>query len=81
MRQRWRKVDGALFAAAIGGRDGAPYHLIVEQLPNGSDWDWTVWRPGDAPEDARHGVARDAAAAMRAAEAAARDWDSSSARC
>jgi hypothetical protein len=75
MRRGWRKVDDALFAAVINGRDRARYHLLVERLPNGSGWDWTVWRPGDPPEAARHGVAPSAAAAMRAAEAAVEEWE------
>ena len=75
MRHRWRKVDEALFAAAISGRDGARYHLTAEQLPGTDDWDWTVWRPGDAPETARYGGTTSADTAMRAAEAAASHWD------
>jgi RNA:NAD 2'-phosphotransferase (TPT1/KptA family) len=81
MRRGWRKVDEALFAAVINGSDRTRYHLIAERLPSGSGWDWTVWRPGDAPEAARHGIAPTAAAAMRAAEAAVRDWDDSNAPC
>jgi hypothetical protein len=72
---QWRQVDAALFAAVVGGRDDARYHLIVERLPSGNDWDWTAWRPGDAPRAARHGVASSAAEAMRAAEAAVRHWE------
>jgi hypothetical protein len=71
-------VDEALYAAVIGGRDGTRYHLIVERLPNADGWDWTVWRPGDAPASARHGVATSAVEAMRAAEAAVRRWDDTS---
>jgi hypothetical protein len=79
MRRRWRKVDDALFAAVIGGRDGAQYHVIAERLPNGDGWDWTAWRPGDAPAAARHGVVTSAVEAMRAAEAAVRHWDDATA--
>jgi len=39
MCPQWRQVDAALFAAVVGGRDGARYHLIVERLPSGNDWD------------------------------------------
>lgn len=77
--RRWRKVDDALYASVFNGPNSARYHLIVERLPNGRGWDWTVWRPGDAPEAARHGVAPSAADAMRAAEIAARQWDDSAA--
>ena len=73
MRRGWRKVDDGLFAAVINGSK-ARCHLVVERLPNGHEWDWTVWRPGEPPEHARHGVAASAPAAMRAAEAAARAW-------
>lgn len=31
----------------------------------GGGWDWTVSRPGDAPEEARHGEAPSAADAMQ----------------
>jgi hypothetical protein len=79
MRPQWRQVDEALFAAVGGGSNNARYHLIVERLPRGSGWDWTVWRPGDAPADALHGVASSAADAMQAAEAAVRDWDAGTA--
>jgi hypothetical protein len=75
MRRIWRKVDKALFAAVIPGRDGVRYHLLAERLPKSSDWDWTVWRPGDAPKFARHGDASSVEAAMRAAEAAVLEWD------
>ena len=79
MRRRWRRADDALFAAVISGRDGTRYHLIAEQLPSDDSWDWTVWRPGDAPTAARHGVAASAVEAMRAAEAAVRRWDDTTA--
>lgn len=68
MRRGWRKIDDGLFAAVINDDDQIRYHLLVESLPNGGAWDWTVWRPGDAPDAARHGIASSAAEAMRAAE-------------
>jgi hypothetical protein len=34
MSLEWSKVDEALFAAAISGRNGARYQLIAEQLPD-----------------------------------------------
>lgn len=75
MRPRWCKEDEAFFAAVTAGRDGTRYHLTAERLPRGDDWDWTVWRPGDAPEAACHGHEPSADAALRAAEAVVRHWD------
>ena len=63
MRPRWCKVDEAFFAAATAGHNGS-YHLTVEQLPDHDGWDWTVWRPGEAPEVARHGQALSVEAAL-----------------
>lgn len=70
MRRGWCKVDDGLFFVAINDDDNDQirYHLLVESLPNDSGWDWTVWRPGDAPDAARHGIASSAAQAMSAAE-------------
>lgn len=70
MRRGWRKIDDGLFAAAINDDAQIRYHLLVESLPNDSGWDWTVWRPGDAPDAAHHGIASSAVEAMRAAERA-----------
>ena len=78
MRPRWCKVDEAFFAAATAGHNGS-YHLTVEQLPDHDGWDWTVWRPGEAPEVARHGQALSVEAALRAAEATVRHWDETAA--
>ena len=78
MRPRWCKVDEAFFAAATAGHNGS-YHLTVEQLPDHDGWDWTVWRPGEAPEVARHGQALSVEAALRAAEATVRHWDDTAA--
>jgi hypothetical protein len=76
MRPRWCKEDEALFAAATDGRNGTRYHLTAERVPaEGGGWDWTIWRPGDAPEAACHGCEPSAEAALRAAEAAVRHWD------
>ena len=78
MRPRWCKVDEAFFAAAAAGHNGS-YHLTVEQLPDHDGWDWTVWRPGEAPEVARHGQAFSVEAALRAAETTVRHWDETAA--
>ena len=72
MSLEWSKVDEALFATAISGRNGARDQLIAEQLPDTDGWDWSVWRLGDAPATARHGDAPSAQAAIKAAEAATR---------
>jgi hypothetical protein len=37
---------------------------------DGDRWDWLVWRPGESPDEARHGVAASVQDAMRAAEGA-----------
>jgi hypothetical protein len=54
MPLEWSKVDEALFATAISGRNGARYQLIAEPLPDTGGWDWSVWRLGDAPATATH---------------------------
>jgi hypothetical protein len=68
-------ANDMLFATLVAPRGHTCYHLIAERLPADDGWDWTVWRPGDAREAARHGSAPDAATAMMAAEGAARHWD------
>jgi hypothetical protein len=78
MRPRWCKVDEAFFAAATAGHYGS-YHLTVEQLPDNDGWDWIVWRPGEAPETARHGHALSAEAALHAAETTVQHWEETTA--
>jgi hypothetical protein len=71
----WNKAGDTLFAAIVSGRNGARYHVLVEPLPQTDGWDWTVWRPGDAPEAARNGDAPSVEAATQAAKSAVREWD------
>jgi hypothetical protein len=70
------EADNTFFATLVGRRDGALYHLIAERLPGDVGWDWTVWRPGDACETARYGLASGVAMAIAAAQRAARNWES-----
>jgi hypothetical protein len=70
MAHKWRHMDGALRATTLFNRLGSRYHLAVEILPD-RDWDWLVWRAGDADRSIRYGVAASAESAMAHAEAAA----------
>ena len=74
----WTRVDGTLFATVVAGHGRARYHMIAERLPADNGWDWTVWRPGDALDTARHGYAPGVVTAMAAAEGAARHWEAGS---
>lgn len=71
----WYKAQNALFATVLIRPGQLRYRLIVEPLPRRDGWDWTVWRPGDAEETARHGRASSVVSAMAAAEDAARHWE------
>ena len=75
LKQPWSKAEDILCATLVARRGGARYHLIAERLPADNGWDWTVWRPGDAPENSRHGYAPGVTTAMAAAEGAARHWE------
>jgi hypothetical protein len=79
LRQPWSKAEDILSATLVARRSGARYHLIAERLPADNGWDWTVWRPGDAPENSRHGYAPGATTAMAAAEGAVRHWETQAA--
>jgi hypothetical protein len=70
----WQKSEDALFASFQSGPESVRFHLIVEQLPRRSSWDWAVWQQGQAGETPRHGRASSVANAMMAAEAAAKEW-------
>jgi hypothetical protein len=48
-------------------------------LPDNDGWDWIVWRPGEAPETARHGHALSAEAALHAAETTVQHWEETTA--
>ena len=73
MGKPWHNSDDTLSATVVSG--GVGYHLIVEPLPRGDRWDWTLWHPGDALEAARHGDASSAEIAMQAAKTAVRHWN------
>ncbi len=65
--QRWLEAGARMFAAETVGRDGATIRMTVESM-TGRRWEWIVWERGKAATT-RHGTARSAQAAMRAAEA------------
>ncbi len=67
--QGWSEAGPRLFAAETAGEDGAIIRMTVESMA-GRRWEWIVWEQGKAAS-ARHGTARSAQAAMRAAEEAA----------
>lgn len=48
--------------------------LIVERLPDGSGWDWTVWEP-DGPKVTQHGARLTPREAAVAAEIIAVLWN------
>jgi hypothetical protein len=64
----WER-SGDAFHADTEAADGSRYHLIVERLPDGGEWDWSVWRQNDGPRAAQHGTADTVQEAMREAEA------------
>ncbi len=70
----WRSDSMSSFATTTWGDGGIVCHMVVEQIPDQDEWDWTVWRKGDADSMARHGTAPSRALAMRDAEAATWSW-------
>ena len=75
LKPGWNKADDTMYADLVARSGQAHYHLVVERLPANNGWDWTVWRPGDAPELSRHVYAPGLVTAMVAAEAVAQYWD------
>ena len=65
----WEK-DGEGFYATIiePPGDTVLFHLKVEKYND--RWDWAIWRPGQDPRTATHGLADTAQEAMPAAELA-----------
>ena len=74
LKPSWNKADDTMYADLVSRRGQEHYHLVVERLPANNGWDWTVWRPGDAPELSQHGYAPGLVTAMAAAEAVAQYW-------
>jgi hypothetical protein len=74
MRADWRRAGDNLLTAIVIGPGGILYHLVIEPLPDGVGWDWTVWRRDEPPEDSQYGEASDRAAAIAAAEDQLRNW-------
>ena len=68
MRADWRRAGDDLLTAIIIGPGGVLYRSVVELLPDGAGWDWTVWRRDAAPENSQYGKASDRAAAIAAVE-------------
>lgn len=74
VRADWRNAGDNLLTAIVVGPGGSLYRLVVEPLPNGTGWDWTVWCPDEPPKESRYGYAPDRAAAIAAAEDQLRNW-------
>ena len=70
MSHAWPHREEALLATTLSDQTGRRYHLTVEILPH-LEWEWVVWRAGDADQAVQHGVAPSVDAAMAAAEGAA----------
>ncbi len=71
----WHQAENALYASILVSPGMIHHRLIVEPLPRRGGWDWAVWRPGDSGGTPRQGHASSVAAAMAAAETAARSWE------
>jgi hypothetical protein len=71
----WETDGAALFGTAISNDGQTLYHLIVEKLPSGSGWDWSVWRAGDTTAAIGQGTGFTSANTQAGAEEAARAWD------
>jgi hypothetical protein len=67
MTVSWDKTDSRVWYGALAN---GQLRLIVEQLPNGNGYDWSVWRT-DEPKIERRGTALTADEAAIAAAAAA----------
>jgi len=74
LKPGWNKADDTMYGNFHARRGQEHYHLVVERLPTNNGWDWTVWRPGDAPELSQHGYAPGLLTAMAAAEEVAQYW-------
>jgi hypothetical protein len=74
MRVCWYNAGDGLLTAVAMESDGTLYRLVVERLPNGAGWDWSVWRPGEPPGSSQYGDTPDKAAAIAAAERQACNW-------
>ena len=75
MSLRWHSIEPrARFATVADDTTGLRLHVVVEQLPDSTEWDWFLWRAGHAASLTVGGRARSALVASVAAEAAARAW-------
>ena len=64
----WEKDGEGFYATIMGPSDEVRFHLTVEKYND--RWDWAMWRPGQDPRTATHGLSDTVAEAMRAAELA-----------
>jgi hypothetical protein len=70
MSLTWTLQDRIRFARCDDSLTGLVLYAIVECLPDGDAWDWSVWLPDD-PKRIKYGVARSASEAVAAADVAA----------
>jgi hypothetical protein len=71
----WQTDGAMLFGVGRSSQGQVLYRLVVERLPGGVGWDWSVWRTDDLAAAISHGTAPSSGDAMADAEAAARAWD------
>jgi hypothetical protein len=71
----WTFDGSAVFGAATSTQGNVVYRLIVEELPSGGAWDWSVWRTDKVSSPVGHGTALSHVSARASAEEAARAWD------
>ncbi len=64
----WERSGDMYHATARTESGEVRFHLVVERLNHA--WDWSVWRPDEQVEKARHGVSDTIQDAMRSAEEA-----------
>lgn len=73
----WDKTDSRIWLGSFGDAGAAvELYLVVENLPNSTDWDWAVWNP-EEPSIVQRGIAASAPEAATAAEEAAASWSDS----
>jgi hypothetical protein len=77
----WHSIEPhSRFATATDHREGLRLHIVVEQLPNSTKWDWLVWPAGNQEMSTVGGIAPSVDAAAAAAEASTHHWSGSGPR-
>jgi hypothetical protein len=71
----WTFDGRAVFGIATSTHGKVVYRLIVEELPNGGAWDWSVWRTDKVSSPVGYGTALSHVSARASAEEAARASD------